>query len=342
MYFDQKYSATIGNEAWERIRSFGLSPDPVTFDVWFNYVAGHNPSLNEELDALIDSGSLSRDNLEEVFHRHLSPMRNVERLLGAGDDLREEVGLAAELTDTAIMSASGYSDALHRASTRLGRASDERAVASIVASLIQSTEEIKKTNSRLQEQLKHSEAQILSLRDSIEILHVESMTDPLTDVANRKLFEHSLAQMIFRAEKTDTPLSLVIIDVDNFKNFNDKYGHRVGDAVLRLVAMALKRCVRGSDLIARYGGDEFAVLLPRTSAKDALTVGEHIRCSVMEKELVRRSTGETLGRINVSVGIAEHIRGESADSMVERADTRLYAAKRNGRNCVVGQNLLSA
>jgi diguanylate cyclase (GGDEF)-like protein len=110
----------------------------------------------------------------------------------------------------------------------------------------------------------------------------------------------------------------------------------VGDAVLRLVASAIKASVRGSDVIARYGGDEFAIILPRTCLAEAVAVGQNLRRAVTEKELVRRSTGQTLGRITMSVGIAQHEKGDSSDAVVEKADANLYVAKRQGRDCVVG------
>ena len=127
----------------------------------------------------------------------------------------------------------------------------------------------------------------------------------------------------------------MLADIDHFKTFNDTFGHLIGDQVLRLVALALKDNVKGRDIAARYGGEEFAVILPETSLRQATTVGEHIRRAVMGKELMKRSTGENLGRITVSVGVASLHRGESVAALIERADNCLYAAKRNGRNRVI-------
>ncbi|MGB7011205.1 MAG: GGDEF domain-containing protein, partial [Pseudolabrys sp.] len=105
--------------------------------------------------------------------------------------------------------------------------------------------------------------------------------------------------------------------------------------VLRLVAMAVKHNVKGKDTAARYGGEEFAVLLPNTALRAAVTVAEHIRRAVMAKELMKRSTGEQLGRITISIGVAALRKGDSGQSLIERADICLYAAKRHGRNRVM-------
>ena len=124
-------------------------------------------------------------------------------------------------------------------------------------------------------------------------------------------------------------------DVDHFKAFNDKYGHVTGDQVLRLVAMSVKQNVKGQDIAARYGGEEFAVALPKTALPQAITVADHIRHAVMTKELMKRSSGERLGRVTISIGVALLRPDDTPQSLIERADECLYAAKRNGRNRVI-------
>jgi diguanylate cyclase (GGDEF)-like protein len=254
-----------------------------------------------------------------------------------GESLRDEAHIVASLVDTAYGTANGYGAELRTFSRQLDQLSNTDTVSRTVAALIQSTDQVKQTNALLQEQLKTSEAQVRQLRDGIEVLRVESMTDPLTGVANRKPFECSLRQMIEHADQNDTALSLIIADIDCFKEFNDQFGHQVGDDVLRLVAFALKSSVRSGDLIARYGGDEFAILLPGAAVEDALKVGEKIRRVVMAKELVRRSTREPMGRITLSIGVAQHEYRQPPEAIIEKADKRLYAAKHNGRNRVVAE-----
>jgi diguanylate cyclase len=136
------------------------------------------------------------------------------------------------------------------------------------------------------------------------------------------------------AEKIE-PLSLLLTDIDHFKAFNDSFGHLTGDQVLRLVAMSVKHNVKGKDTAARYGGEEFAVVLPNTNLRSVTTVADHIRRVVMAKELMKRSTGEQLGRVTISIGVATLRKDDTAQSLIERADACLYAAKRNGRNRVM-------
>jgi diguanylate cyclase len=144
-----------------------------------------------------------------------------------------------------------------------------------------------------------------------------------------------LEKAIAEALETNEAMSLMLTDIDHFKTFNDNFGHLTGDQVLRLVAMSVKHNVKGEDTTARYGGEEFAVILPNTILRAAVTVAEHIRRAVMAKELMKRSTGEHLGRMTISIGVATLRKGDTRQSLIERADTCLYAAKRHGRNRVI-------
>ncbi len=166
-------------------------------------------------------------------------------------------------------------------------------------------------------------------------MRTESLTDPLTSLANRKYFDQALASAIAEAAADNEAMSLLMTDIDHFKKFNDTYGHLTGDQVLRLVALSVKQNVKGQDIAARYGGEEFAVILPNTVLRSAVTVADHIRRAVMSKELMKRSTGEHLGRVTISIGVAALRPGDSAQSLIGRADACLYAAKRSGRNRVI-------
>ena len=130
------------------------------------------------------------------------------------------------------------------------------------------------------------------------------------------------------------PLSLLLIDIDHFKRFNDEYGHIVGDEVLRLVARKIKENVRGRDFVARYGGEEFAVILPGTPIHGAKTVAENIRVSFSVGKLKRVKTSEYLGTISISAGAAQYKPGESVEELVDRSDQALYHAKDAGRDRV--------
>jgi diguanylate cyclase (GGDEF)-like protein len=152
-------------------------------------------------------------------------------------------------------------------------------------------------------------------------------TDGLTGVANRRTFDATLAREIARAARGQDDLSLVMLDVDRFKQLNDTYGHQTGDDVLKRVAAALEGCMRSFDTVARYGGEEFAVLLPRASAADAVSVAERLR-----RAIARSSTDPA---VTVSAGVATFPLDAAAPAdLVAAADAALYASKAAGRDCV--------
>jgi diguanylate cyclase len=204
-----------------------------------------------------------------------------------------------------------------------------------VSRLIASTREVEAQNRRLEAQLTESKQELDTLHSSLEAIRYESLTDQLTTLANRKHFDQSLERALYEARDTGQPLSLLFADIDHFKRFNDTFGHQTGDQVLRLVALSLKQNVKGQDIACRYGGEEFAVILPRTPLNSAWVVGEHIRQAVAAKELIKRSTGENLGRVTVSIGISAYRPGDTDLTLIERADSCLYSAKNSGRNRVV-------
>jgi diguanylate cyclase len=200
---------------------------------------------------------------------------------------------------------------------------------------VHTAKEMEISNVKLEENLVASKKEILDLHAHLETVRSESLTDPLTQLSNRKFFDIALEKAIADGRAKNEPLSLLMTDIDHFKSFNDSYGHLTGDQVLRLVAMSLKHNVKGQDIAARYGGEEFAVILPNTVLRSAITVAERIRRAVMTKELMKRSTGEHLGRVTVSVGVATLHKTDNAQSFIERTDGCLYAAKRHGRNRVM-------
>jgi two-component system chemotaxis response regulator CheY len=160
-----------------------------------------------------------------------------------------------------------------------------------------------------------------------------TVTDPLTGLRNRRAFEKELAVQFERARRYERPLSLIIIDVDHFKSINDTWGHTAGDAVLSDVAHCIARQTRSSDLVARIGGEEFAVLLPETPLLEALQVAEKIRAAVASAPL---RTGKAAIPVTISAGVANipHSQVSEPTELVHAADQALYRAKERGRNRV--------
>jgi len=172
------------------------------------------------------------------------------------------------------------------------------------------------------------ESAVLSFPRRVEL-------DAVTGLPQRKHLDQDLPALLRHLGPEGLPLSVVMADIDHFKKFNDTFGHQTGDQVLKLVANCLKTGALEQHIVARYGGEEFAVIMPATEINLAETVTNKIRETVQARELVKRSTGESLGRVTMSMGIALLRPGETGATLIKRADDCLYAAKHAGRNRVI-------
>jgi len=309
---------------------------PRNYEVWYAYATGYNPSLNQTInETLTRRGTLTTADVDQIYETYLSPARLTDRIDNVGGQIVDEIEQVMAMIDAAVGSATNYTESLAVATQSLGSAKDRDGLRSIVETLVLATRNMEENNSRLEHSLKTSKQEINQLQVNLEAVRTESLTDPLTSLANRKYFDQSLDKFIAQSAASGEPLALMLSDIDHFKAFNDTFGHLTGDQVLRLVALAVKQNVKGQDIAARYGGEEFGIILPQTTLRAALTVADHVRRAVMTKELMKRSTGEHLGRVTISIGVAVLKKGETAQSLIERADNCLYAAKRCGRNRVM-------
>ncbi len=332
---DFKRTIVYGENAVGHLRKNELPAYPRNYELWYTYAAGFNHALNKSINDIIRArGKITLAELEHLYEQFVAPTRIGERIDEVGGRLSEEINGVAGLLDKQMASTAVYSSSLGEARAALTGAKDTDTITEIVGGLIEATHATEQVNRNLEAQLAESRRQISDLQESLEAIRYESLVDDLTTLANRKHFDQTLDRLTREAENGATSFSLLFTDIDHFKKFNDTFGHQTGDQVLRLVALSVKQNIKGQDIAFRYGGEEFAVLLPHTSLEQSVVVAEHIREAVFSKELVKRSTGENLGRITISIGIAEWRKGDTAAGLIERADTCLYAAKRGGRNQV--------
>jgi diguanylate cyclase len=319
-----------------QIRSLRQTAVPRNYEIWYVYATGYNAPLNKVInETLARNGKLSESDLEQIYEAYLSHLKASDRIDQVGARVIGEIDDVMTLITEALGMSQSYDSKLKGASENLRNANNRDQIKAIVDGLMKSTREMRETNKALENRLALSKTEISNLQHSLEAIRAESLTDPLTGLGNRKYFDRALEMAVRAALASGEPLSLMMFDIDHFKSFNDSYGHLTGDQVLRLVAQSLRQTIKGQDITARYGGEEFAVVLPNTGLRQALTVADHVRRAVMAKELKKKSTGEILGRVTISVGVAMLNPDDDTDSLIERADGCLYVAKRNGRNRVV-------
>ncbi len=345
MYFSesQKQAEKYCEMALKAMREHRVIPHPANFAVWFVYHNGRHPDLKKEIDALIDEHQdFTDERSAEIYDRFFSNESESEALEESSRRLESVVSQLLGYLGESEGNAENYGEALVSYSGQLSETSSPDQVREVVGSLLAETVKMAEQHKKLQKHVTESTSEITELRQKVQTMRMEVLTDPLTGIANRKCFDLRISEGIADAKENGQTVSLMMLDIDHFKKFNDTYGHQLGDEVLKLVARTFVESIKGQDTAARYGGEEFAIILPRTSLKNAMIVAEQIRKTMADKVIVNRRSGDKLGAVTLSIGVASSKGDELPSAILQRADEALYVAKRKGRNMVVPEGEIDA
>jgi diguanylate cyclase len=245
-----------------------------------------------------------------------------------------DLALIGRLLKSYLTANSSYSDSLARVNKDLPSLDKPEQIRAVVLSLIEENRNIQGRMGELSRSLDDSVAKIEKLRSNLAEANDKALRDPLTALGNRRFFDQKLEEALVDAPEAGG-LCLVMCDLDRFKTINDKFGHPVGDMVLKMFGEILSNNVKGHDTVARVGGEEFAIIFPDTRPADAATVAEQIRKQLETKKWKVGSSGVVLGTVTASFGVARSRGGEEPAELFKRADEALYRAKSGGRNRVV-------
>lgn len=306
----------------------GIAPNPCNFSLWFTYVTNRDKELKNALDQMLkEKKKFSEEICRNLFKKHVMK-----------EEVNKQEGLQASLTSVlhelvgSVEKAKNGTDDFQRSLEEgLESVSGELTNSSLedtIKLLIQTTQSIKLVTNDFQGQLESAKNEIMELRQLLHENEQHTYIDPLTQIGNRRAFDKRMTEF-FQNEKIN--MSLVLIDLDHFKRLNDTYGHLIGDKVLQGVGKTLQKVCPENALVARYGGEEFVLLLEDSQDK-AFQIAEAIRVSLSKLSLKKKSSGEIIGNITASFGIAQKVDGEFPDQLIERADNALYTAKENGRD----------
>jgi len=337
-YAETKAQAEMAaQKATESMIELGISPNPNNFAVWYIHHSQRLPDLSREIGRLMSLGAKFTPAVCQSLHdRFVAQVEETRALTTTGERVEQALQQLQRIISAASKGTESYGTTLTSLSDRFEGA-DGTTVQEIIALLASETQKILRFNRKVGGELARSAEEIRKLNEDLDKMRLEACTDGLTGIANRKTFDKHLHDATEEAQANSTNLSLMMLDIDLFKQFNDTHGHQVGDQVLRLVARTIESSVRPSDRVARYGGEEFAAILPGVPLRKAVEVAERVRTAVANKRITNRRSGTELGRITLSIGIAEFALGESIAMLVQRADKALYLAKRTGRNRVTTQ-----
>jgi diguanylate cyclase len=326
----------FARRAVAQLKALNLPATPRNYEIWYAYATGHYPSLNQFLnDMLARRVELPDKALEEIGARFVSPGNIKDRVDTVGSKVANEIVQILAAIGTTIGTSGVRSDELAQADGDAAAARTGDALRAIAEKMVNAADAMDGDKRRLENVLNASKAEITQLRADLRTIRDASTTDPLTGLANRKSLDQSLQHAIAEAEQRGEPLTLMMGDIDNFTAFNDSWGHLTGDQVLGLVAKEMKQLATGRNIVGRYGGEEFAVIMPDSQMQSARDMADEIRQSIMSRVIVSRSTNQNLGRVTVSFGIVSAHPGESAKALVARAEAFLEASKAQGGNHVI-------
>ncbi len=313
----------------------GLPPTPVNYALMYFYVSGEDLDLNEKIDELLESRKgLTPEAAEELFSCHICQGNGP-----SNEALREELlstvanilGMLIDLSGKTAMS----SDKLEKHIDKLAHSKDPQEVLNVASDIISETRNMVDQAKQFESTLLDTTQEIEQLKDELYNARRQATMDALTGLNNRRGFDQALQDAIEDSNENGSGFCLLMIDIDHFKNINDTHGHLVGDKVLVGVAKMLHKFMRGNDFLARYGGEEFAVLLRDTPITGAFSVAENLRKGIEKLRLKHVKTGQQIGQVTISLGVACYNKGESGDDLVGRCDKALYRAKTLGRNRTV-------
>ena len=249
--------------------------------------------------------------------------------------LERELTTIADIVQSHLEANGRYSASLAQADQNLPPTTNPEKVRAIIHLLIEANKEMQRETNDLARNLEKSRLQVAALRSKLVEAKALGLRDSLTALGNRRSFDSHLAKEVAEARTQGTELCLVMGDLDHFKKINDNFGHPFGDRVLKHFAQLLLKTIRESDIAVRFGGEEFAVILPQTSLEIATRLTDQIRSRLEAQEWMNAQSGQLFSKITASFGIVRLNDKDDCETLVKRADMMLYEAKRAGRNRII-------
>lgn len=317
---------------------YNIPITPRNYSVWYKYVSCADKELSGTIDALRDEGETFSEERNDALYWRFCAEKDENELRKLRDDLqRILVTILREVTELTGQTQE-YESFVSNSVNMLSDDASIEDIRKVITEIIDKTKTLGGYGKTINHKLKQTTEELEILKRDFEQVKTEASMDFLTGIPNRKAFDDTLVAYAGEAVANSGDLSLLLIDIDDFKRFNDQHGHLIGDEVLKFMARKTKEIVRGRDYLARFGGEEFAVILPHTPLKGAEVVAESIRNFFAQTALKSAATSKRLGSMTVSIGVARYRPGEPLEHLINRSDLALYSAKNSGKNRVTTES----
>ncbi|MEZ8100758.1 GGDEF domain-containing protein [Vibrio bivalvicida] len=312
-----------------------VAATPANYALWYTYVDNAIPQLNRELDSVLENYGICPPAAGEQLYNNYVASRSetdMRELRNSIEILVNEV--ASSMSDT-LSDTSQFSQMIDKSFDNLERVEDQAMsmdeVMTVIRQLVTESREIRHSTRFLNNQLETASKEISLLKTQLAEVQQDALFDGLTSLYNRRAFDNDISTLC----RSEQKMCLVLADIDHFKSFNDTYGHLFGDTVIKGIARRLQLGCRDGIQAYRFGGEEFALIVPNKSLRIARQFAESLRRTIEKLSIKDRRTSQQVGNITISMGVAELQPSEAAESLIERADKLLYEAKDLGRNRVM-------
>lgn len=316
-----------------------INPHPLNYYIWYAYFKGDHPKFRQEMDQILEDPFGYNDRIgKRLYDEYLT--QDTQHDTNFDTAFKRLVGLMIQKMNLWSDRLEQHTQELNEcASSLAGNPLNSDELKKLTSSMLTTATSMQKNSAEIQQELINTTQEVQELRQQLIKARAEIMQDELTKVGNRKAFNTSLEELSTAAILASQPLCLIMTDIDHFKRFNDTFGHLVGDSVLRYFANVMKKDKQENEVICRYGGEEFAILISNCTLEMATDRAEVIRSSIETAQLKRANSEQLLGKITASFGVSVY-QGptETLKDFVERADNALYLAKQQGRNNVKTEN----
>jgi diguanylate cyclase len=329
----EETTLSIVRAALPQMSQHGISITPPNYAVWYEYLSGGNSQLTEELEQLLKAGQVSVRVIEDLYERYLH-FGDTESLDHAQTLMNALLSAFREKVDDSSGQISNYGKALVGFSEHISQDVNPEDLSTFIADLVRETDTMVEQSNSLQEQFAAASSEISRLQTELESAREQAATDPLTGLCNRRSFVEQFDRVCAEALEsgTHTPC-LLILDIDHFKRVNDTHGHLAGDRVIQHIGTTVKRNIKGRDVVARLGGEEFAVLLTDAPFSGASAVAEQLRDAISAQD-VELPGGDGSISVTVSLGVGWLRTDETFEKLIDRTDKALYKSKEGGRDRV--------
>ncbi len=331
MSFDENYQVTsnFSELTHDFLSSHLIAPTPVNYAVVYLYISNENELLCAAIDKRLQQGELiTADFMAQLFERFVSFSQEVESKILS--PFKETLNKTLEKISHQVSNEVKASNSLQKLDKILTNTEHHKSLEQIVGYLFNTINNSKAQHQALSKELTLTQQEINHLKNKLESSRQEALVDSLTGLLNRRGCDSKLQNINF-----NNTHSTLAIDIDHFKNINDKFGHFVGDKVIQRIAKTIQSHISEHDLAVRFGGEEFMVIMTNKAVTEAKVIAENIRVSIENLKLVQRESNTTLPPISVSIGIAQNNNMTNWTTLFEHADNALYQAKNSGRNCCI-------